>query len=294
MDRAAWLAERRKGLGASDAAPVLGLSPYATALEVYLDKLGMLPEQETAPMRWGLKLEEAIATAYEEETGRALHPPGDPIWWHPEVPWMFASPDRIHSNGEERLVELKTARTAEGWGCPGTDEVPAHYLVQVQHQMACTGARVADLAVLVGGSDFRVYTVAWHPRLIDTLIERLGAFWAALQKREPPEPLPPDPRLLDLLYRPAEGVSVELGPEAAVQAGLYAVAQEMRRQAEGQRERAKAALIALLGEASEGRLPDGRRVVRKVVSRKGYAVKDTEYVHFSIRGATNGERGGTE
>jgi len=67
---AAWLAERKRGIGGSDAAAILGLSKFRTPLQVYLDKIGQAPPiEETAPMRWGKKLEPLILDEYEQIKG---------------------------------------------------------------------------------------------------------------------------------------------------------------------------------------------------------------------------------
>ena len=58
MSRQAWLAERRKTIGGSDAAGIVGLSRYATPYTVWADKTGRLPEQEdNEAMRQGRDLE---------------------------------------------------------------------------------------------------------------------------------------------------------------------------------------------------------------------------------------------
>ena len=44
-------------------------------------------------------------------------------------------------------------------GEPGTDEIPDYYMTQVQHYLAVTGVKTADVAVLIGGNDFRIYTI---------------------------------------------------------------------------------------------------------------------------------------
>ena len=69
FDRAAWLAARRAGIGASDAAAVCGMAAGwgATPLQVYLDKLGLLdPEPMKNAMRVGIALEPMLATLYED------------------------------------------------------------------------------------------------------------------------------------------------------------------------------------------------------------------------------------
>jgi predicted phage-related endonuclease len=85
-------------------------------------------------------------------------------------------------------VEIKTARTAEGWGESGTDEVPDAYAIQVQHGMAVTGLPRCDIAVLIGGSDFRIYAVERDHELIADLILAEAAFWARVDERVPPAP----------------------------------------------------------------------------------------------------------
>ncbi|MDP3766551.1 MAG: YqaJ viral recombinase family protein, partial [Dehalococcoidia bacterium] len=77
MDDAAWLAARRAGIGGTDAAAILGLSPFRTPLDVYLDKTGAAQDErtETQPMRWGKALEPVIAEAVEERIGRHVRMP---------------------------------------------------------------------------------------------------------------------------------------------------------------------------------------------------------------------------
>ena len=63
-ERTAWLNERRKGIGGSDVAAIIGLSPWTTPLDIYEQKLGIaLPSEETEAMYWGTALEPAIRQA---------------------------------------------------------------------------------------------------------------------------------------------------------------------------------------------------------------------------------------
>lgn len=69
-DRAAWLEERRKGIGGSDVAAVLGLNPYRTPLDLWEDKTGKaeeLPQSESA--YWGTALEDVVAHEFSTRTG---------------------------------------------------------------------------------------------------------------------------------------------------------------------------------------------------------------------------------
>ena len=124
--------------------------------------------------------------AYAEATGRTVRVPTT-ILRHPTHAFMLGSIDGVTDDG--RLVEIKTARSAEGWGEPGSDEVPDAYLVQVQHYLAVTGLSIADVAVLIGGSDFRLYEVPVDPELQGILIDVEGAFWDRVQRGDPPDPI---------------------------------------------------------------------------------------------------------
>lgn len=186
--RAAWLEARRSGLGGSDAAVVLGLSNWKTPLQLYREKRG---ETEAADLsgvsvvEWGNRLEPVIRQAYADRTGETVRvlPPGS-VLRHPQHDWMIGSLDGYTDSG--KVLEIKTARSADGWGEPGSDEIPEAYLVQVQHYLAITAYALADVAVLFGGSDLAIYQVPADPELHDLLYAAEADFWASvLDGREP-------------------------------------------------------------------------------------------------------------
>lgn len=177
-----WHAWRREGIGGSDAPIVTGDAPWGSRYRLWAEKLGEAdPEPPTARMRLGNLAEPLIADLYAERTGRELSV-ADTLRVHPENRWMRASIDRWAG---ERIVECKLSDSSD-WGHEGTDEVPAHVMVQVQHQLAVTGAPVADVAHLPSRGDLRVYTIEPDARLIDLLIAEEEAFWAQVTRREPP------------------------------------------------------------------------------------------------------------
>lgn len=186
QDRTTWLAARRKGIGGSDVAAILGLSPWQTPLQLYQEKRGELPETPDNPaMLWGRTLEPVIRQHYADITGRTVRVV-DQLLTHPQYPFMLANVDGLTK--DKRVVEIKTARTAQDWGEAGTDAIPQPYLLQVQHYMAVTGFKIADVAVLIGGSDFRLYTVQADPELQALLIDHEQAFWQRIVHGNPPEP----------------------------------------------------------------------------------------------------------
>lgn len=285
VNREQWLAERRTGIGSSDAAAVCGLSPWSNPLGVYLDKTGQLPDWEgNAATAWGTRLEPIIADAYQAETGVTLKPA--PLRRHGVYPWMIANVDRV---ARDRIVEIKTANffARDEWGEPGSDEIPEHYLVQVQHQLAvCPEFEWADVAVLIGGQDFRVYCVQRNAAVIDRLTDIEAEFWGRVQNRTPPEPDWSHPRtaeLIDHLYGLNEIESAILDDEAQQLVDEYVRLGDESSAATAKRAEVKARLIYLMGGAGTGCLPDGRAVCRKTIERKAYEVKATSYIEFRIK-----------
>lgn len=187
INRNEWLEQRRTGIGGSDAAAVLGLSKWSTPLSVWLDKTGQAPDRgESEPMRWGTLLEPVIRQEYAERTGRTVIAPG--FLRHPQHEFMVANVDGL-SPDDDRLIEIKTARSADQWGEPGSDQVPEEYLIQVHHYMAVLEVKVADIAVLIGGSDFRIYTVEADAELQAMMIDAEREFWQSVRDRIPPAPI---------------------------------------------------------------------------------------------------------
>lgn len=185
-DRAAWLKQRQLGIGGSDVAPILGLSKWRTPLDVYNDKTSdKLDDTDNTSMEWGRRLEPVIRQKYADVTGHAVIQPTD-MFQNEIHPFMVANVDGIRDDGV--LVEIKTARSGADWGEEGTDQIPEYYLTQVQHYMAVLGADRCDVAVLIAGSDFRIYTVDRDEEIIDMLIDEERKFWNLVEARTPPAP----------------------------------------------------------------------------------------------------------
>ncbi|KAB0670281.1 YqaJ viral recombinase family protein [Oryzomonas sagensis] len=251
--RAEWLQARRSGIGGSDAAAVLGVSRYATPYQVYLDKRGELPEPPESPaMFWGRALEPAIRQRYADATGRTVRVPGR-IVRHRERPYLLATLDGVTDDG--RVLEIKTARSAEGWGEPGSDEIPEAYLCQVQHYLMVTGLELADVAVLIGGQDFRLYEVRADRELQELMAGREAEFWGRVERGEPPDAASMADLALRFRHPVAATVPATPGAVAAV-AGMKALKAEQKL-LEAEEERLKIVIQACMGEM-EGLTIDGR------------------------------------
>lgn len=263
-DRPAWLSWRRRGIGASDMPSVLGLSPYRTALDVYLDKIGERgDDEETEAMRIGKAAEPMLADLYEQRTGRTLAATQVPLE-SSETPYLICTLDGITS--DQRLVEFKTAGGLKGAdvGEEGSDELPRDWLVQAHHQMLVADAAVCDFAVLTGGFGFRfrVLTVERDPDWDEALHQAGADFWDRVLKRSPPPPvLPNDGRNLARLFRP-DGSETRIDAVMAAEAYRWEGLGEQIKALQDERHEIEATLRRALATASVGNLPDGRRLKR--------------------------------
>lgn len=192
LNRAADPETRRSGIGASDAALVLGVSPWGGPHSVWMEKRGMsAPLMETEAMKWGKILEEPIAREIAREKGWKVRRDNRTLR-HPDYSWMFTHLDRRVVTPEgPAILEVKNASAyrSKDFGEPGSDQVPDEYYIQVQHELAVSGAPVAILAALIGGNHLVPYTIHPEPGVIASMIEIEGEFWHENVLRGiPPEP----------------------------------------------------------------------------------------------------------
>ncbi|MCE5269155.1 MAG: YqaJ viral recombinase family protein [Planctomycetaceae bacterium] len=189
-----WLEERKTGIGGSDAAAVCGMSPWATPLDVYMEKVGYLDavgrsaKEETPDMRRGTLLEPVVLQMYTDETGIVVHKPETALV-STVYPFMRANLDGVAVGHEKKGIEAKTARNRAGWGEPYSVEIPLPYLFQCQHNMVVSGLDVFDVPVLFGDFEFAIYTVPADREFQELMVEQERAFWAKVVARTPPEPV---------------------------------------------------------------------------------------------------------
>lgn len=284
MNRDQFLKERMRGIGGSDAPALLGLSTRKTPLEIYLQKRGELAEEpDNAAMRAGRMLEPVVRQMYAEDTGRIVTQPKDMIV-HAKHGFMIGHPDGLIP-AERRLYEGKTARSDYGWGAPGTDEIPHEYVIQVQHYLCITGYEVADVGVLIAGSDFRIYEVPADRELQESIIEAEANFWPLVTRGEPPEPdwnAPHALRAVMALYPGTNGETLTATLEQEERRRVLEDAARRASIADSVVEGTKAMLLWDMGEAAVLKFSDGKVLRRKLTKRKGYEVAPTEFMDCRI------------
>ena len=147
-----WLEYRKQGIGGSDAAVVCGISRYKSPVELWMEKTGQLPSQETGEAAyWGNLLESLVREEFTKRTGISVTKPSA-LYQSGEHPFMLANVDGLCEDPVHGpcIFEAKTASAykAGEW----EDAIPDEYMIQIQHYMAVTGYQGAYIAVLIGGN----------------------------------------------------------------------------------------------------------------------------------------------
>jgi putative phage-type endonuclease len=184
-----------QGLGASEAPMLLGLSPFASPLDLWNRKLGKSkPFEGSRYTDWGELLEDDIAEMYARRNGVMLVSSQSLVKELP-ICKVFCTPDRVayHKSGASDYYGLECKNKAYSqrskWGPSGTNQIPTDSAAQAAWSMWVTGWERWDVAVLIGGNDWREYQLAWRPELGPALERAATEFWdSVINKREPKGP----------------------------------------------------------------------------------------------------------
>ena len=262
LDRDQWLEVRKGGIGSSDAAAAVGLHPYKSQLQLWMEKTGrdgglpvVDPNDDQSPMYWGTLLEPIVAAHYTKRTGHRVRRV-NAVLQHPEHPWMRANLDReVVGAPDVQILECKTA------GIHGSrlwrEGVPEYVQLQVMHQLAVTGKQAADVAVLIGGQELQVFRIERDAAMIAQLIALEQQFWWYVeQDKEPPADGSDSAELaLRSLYPRDSGTTLDLRQDlvmSAVFSDLLAVREVIATQS---------AAEARLRQAIEQRMGDATRAL---------------------------------
>lgn len=185
MSREEWLMRRRKTIGGSDAAGIVGLSRWTSPFSVWADKTGRAAEKEdTEAMRQGRDLEDYVARRWMEETGKRVYRlPA--MLYHPKYPFAHADVDRMVM-GENAGLECKTTFSLDLKQFNGV-EFPVQYYAQCVHYLAVTGADRWYLAVLAYGRGFFTFVLERDQAEIDALMAAEAEFWKLVKQDTPPD-----------------------------------------------------------------------------------------------------------
>lgn len=187
LPRADWLKLRKQGIGGSDAGAICGFNPYRSAMQVYYDKTTYeLDDIDNEAMRQGRELEDYVAKRFMEKTGKKVRR-ANAMFYDERNQFMLADVDRTII-GENAGLECKTASPfmADYWK---EDKIPLSYQMQCYHYMSVCNTDAWYVAVLIYGSEFKVYRLERDEEIIANLIQIEKDFWENhVLRRIPPDP----------------------------------------------------------------------------------------------------------
>lgn len=296
-DRETWLKARESGIGASEIAAVMGISPWESPFSLYWRKREGWHVEPTEQMRDGLLLEPSIAAWWQEtqDPHENLHISHGALYAHPDRPWQLATPDRLvrmacdcaeedlvpdeHSTiGAMRctvcdgwgigpvmaVLELKWCPGGwDGWGEPDTDDIPVHYRAQVLWQCDVMGVDEWYLAAL-GPGGFRQYRGLTDQADIEAMRQAAAAFMDRLHAGDAPDLDSHNATLATLkrLHSDLDDTEVEVDPAVA---GEYLAAVDAFNGAEVLKRHAEIALRNQMGRARRA-VSDGQKVATHVIT----------------------------
>ena len=155
-----WLAYRRKGIGGSDVAALLGISPWRTARDLYFDKLNIVAvednEDNWVALEMGHLLEPLVAKIFQHRTGYKVYQIKK-MFQHPQYSWMLADVDYFVElpDGSTAILEIKTTNynARDNWWLNGEETVPVYYETQGRHYMAVMNVDRCFFCCLYGNNE---------------------------------------------------------------------------------------------------------------------------------------------
>lgn len=185
MLTAEQLEERYQGIGGSDAAAAVGLSPWKSPVQLWLEKTRRVQPEDLSDneaVHFGSLLEDIVAQEYARRSGNRVQKWSQP-YVHPEHTFMRCNVDRLVQK-RDTILEAKTANAFTRWD----DGPPDHYRLQCHHMMITAKKRQSVLAALIGGNSFEWWEIEWNDELADALIRKEAEFWQHVLDDVPPEP----------------------------------------------------------------------------------------------------------
>jgi len=275
-----WLELRNTGIGASDIAVVLGLSPWKTPFQLWAEKTGLRPPDDLSdnePVFWGSRLESIIVEVFGERTKRPVLRAGELLRSRAH-PWALSTLDAWTGEGGPLWpLEIKTtsSRHADAWA----EGPPDHYMAQVQQQLLVTGEERATVACLLGGQRLIWCDIEREERWINMILRHGAEFWRLVEERDPPavDGSRATTEALNDLFPADDGAAIVLPEAMRETVEELAELRAHKRLAEDKIRECENTIKLALGRAPKGIFPGGLSVSWQSQTRKSYTVPEKTY-----------------
>jgi len=248
MTHEEWLDLRKKSIGGSEIASVIGVSRWNTPFSVWAEKTGRIERtaNNAEAMYWGSTLEPILRVEFSKRTDFVVKEVNS-IFASTQHEFLTANIDGyvVLPNGEHAILELKTAGTyAENdW----IDGLPVEYFIQVQHYLYVTDLKKAFVAVLIGGNQFKYLEVERDEEVISTIVSLAVQFWYDHMVADvPPSVDSKDNEILTKLYPRSQSSAIKFTEEMISVFEQYEAAKLLIDQGKKSKEEAEAKIKAAM------------------------------------------------
>lgn len=249
--------QRRLTIGSSDSPALCGVDPWRTAGDVYWSKVAETDDNQTAAMGVGNRLERVLLDLAEERLGGS-------ILRDVCLPARGVMSANLDGCRGDTVVEAKYVgpKGAEHWGEDGSNQVPEHVMVQVQHQLHVADmAKALVTAAIVRpmvGLRFEFFEIPRDEDLGEILADTCELFWKHhVAAHVPPPESKPSLEVLKRLRREPASM-IDLGEPGLTAWMALEQARDDANQAGKRVDDCMSELLELLGDNEAGRLDDGR------------------------------------
>lgn len=288
-----WLRIRCRDVTSTEVSALFNLNPYVSHFELWHNKKDQVITQidESDRMKWGTRLQDAIASGIAEDNGWIVRP--IKYYGRLEAERAGSSFDfeiEILSTNQTGLLEIKNVdalQFKEKWIIEDGEvvEAPPHIELQVQHQLMVTGYEVAYIGALIGGNKVALLKRTPDKHIIEKIKEKIKKFWESIDNNRPPAPdFIKDAEFISKLYSYASPGSVMNGDDndrLAVLVNDYKEISEQIKKLEESKGAAKAEMLMLIGD-NEKVKADGYSISATVIGPKEISYTRSGYRDFRI------------
>lgn len=280
-----WLEQRTKGVGGSDVASIMGLSPWKTPAQTWLEKTGNAAPDDLSDkpfIVFGVIMEPLIGKWFAEQHPDFKVRRVNAVCQSIARPWAQASLDfEVYDGKSWGVLEIKTARSAKDWD----DGVPSFYLTQTCHYMDVTDRKYAYVAVFFRDTcEFREYRIERDEDDIAAVRSAVDSFWHDyVETNVMPVLTGTSGEASDLAWMWDKGSGFEqtFDPEVNELISAYQDAAEREKQAKADKTAASTKLIGIIGN-NKGVETDVARVTWVRGERESFDTKALKRDHPDI------------
>lgn len=254
-DEAAWLKLRTADITSTEVAALFGISPYMTKFELWHRKKNatVVALEPTERMRWGTRLQEAIAKGIAEDYKLDIRPMTEYI----RIPAFRIGSSFDYAEGDDGILEVKNVDSLaykEGWlSVDEGVEAPPHMELQVQHQLLTSGRARSKIGALIGGNRITLIQRVPEPAIFEAIKTKVAEFWNSIdENREPAPDFKSDADFIKSMMQYAEPGKILQGTEEILDLAMkYKAYRDIAKVAGEDADGVKAHLLTLIGDAEK-------------------------------------------